>query len=374
MDKSAFQALSAREHRERLFRFVENIPPVLVREILADLAKTTAKGLSGDALVAMLATKFLGSGGPVNADYRSLCLASLDGQGVPMTGQVICDEYKVDTMPDGSTAVVVDPADANLNLLRWAQGAFTAGERDVAEALRRHARGLSREALRGRLRKHGVLIPRANTVTDVRDIATDLLGRGSLQGPILDWLLEQLHVSAPVAAAVLHRWELAGRPFLASFAAYAHHCAWVLLLLLVGMTHKVFTARPTNRVDAEYLFYAPFCEVFASGDGLHKQLAPFVLRDDQHFLWKDELKADLKRLADERDALTAHEIAQRDFAFGSRPWPARDSVLWQLWEKLRGPWKAGQGNRAALRSQDERDAAIELARRLVRDAGGIDRG
>jgi hypothetical protein len=67
LDKSAFQAMSRTEQAERLFRYQENITPILLREIHADLAKADP-GKSPDAVVQILATKFLGSGGVINAN------------------------------------------------------------------------------------------------------------------------------------------------------------------------------------------------------------------------------------------------------------------------------------------------------------------
>jgi hypothetical protein len=40
LDKSAFQGLGRDEHIERHFMFMENVTPVLLREVAGDLAKT----------------------------------------------------------------------------------------------------------------------------------------------------------------------------------------------------------------------------------------------------------------------------------------------------------------------------------------------
>jgi hypothetical protein len=54
--------------------------------------------------------------------------------------------------------------------------------------------------------------------------------------------------------------------------------------------------------DMQYLFYAPFCHVFASNDKLHRTLWPAV---QQHipafFIWGDDLKKDLRARADLRE-------------------------------------------------------------------------
>ena len=89
---------------------------------------------------------------------------------------------------------------------------------------------------------------------------------------------------------------------LVNFAPYAFHCTRTFLLLLAGTQHRLFTDRSSNRIDIEYLFYAPFCEVFVSRDRLHRQLAPMVLKSGQRFVWSDDFKAELARLVQERKA------------------------------------------------------------------------
>jgi hypothetical protein len=49
-------------------------------------------------------------------------------------------------------------------------------------------------------------------------------------------------------------------------------------------------------VDIAYLYYLPFCMVFASSDNLHKRVVPLFLRPDQSFVEGPDLKADLKKI------------------------------------------------------------------------------
>jgi hypothetical protein len=72
--------MSRAEHAERIFRYQENIVPILLREIHADLAKADPKK-TPDAVVQTRAGKFLGSGGVINADHRTLSVGELTGMG-----------------------------------------------------------------------------------------------------------------------------------------------------------------------------------------------------------------------------------------------------------------------------------------------------
>jgi len=60
------------------------------------------------------------------------------------------------------------------------------------------------------------------------------------------------------------------------------------------LTLRYITWRPTNVLDLQYLFYAPFGMVFVSHDRLHQQLWPATTTGAE-FAWGADLKADLKR-------------------------------------------------------------------------------
>lgn len=312
LDKSAFQALSRSEHAERMFRYQENIVPVLLREIHADLAKVDA-GKSPDTIVQTLADKFLGSGGVINADHRTLCIGELTGMGRFETdGRPVLDEYSEVREPDGSLAILIEPTSANKAILRWASAQFTADERVAAQGLRVAAGAFSLDALYGRLRRHHVLLPRPKSISEIPEIADDILARSSLQAALLDWLMEQVRLPTQARVVVGRRWNAVGRPLLADFAPYAHHCTRVLLLVLIGMRHSVLSSRKTNRLDAEYLFYVPFCEVFVSGDKLHEQLAPIVLGEGRRFIPLREFKAEMARHVVERKSRNATPVLPSD--------------------------------------------------------------
>ena len=117
------------------------------------------------------------------------------------------------------------------------------------------------------------------------------------------------------------------------------------------------STRPTNRIDAEYLLYLPFCHVFVSNDKLHRQLAPPLLGDYQNFVPLELFKKDLARFWQVRRGADAEHRRRMDRCFGGRPWPAPDSVLWALWEKYE-PWKRSSGNRAIKLSDDELRSAL----------------
>ncbi len=77
--------------------------------------------------------------------------------------------------------------------------------------------------------------------------------------------------------------------------------------------------------------------VFVSGDSLHKGLCAALMDDDQTFVDRDRLKADLARLTAEWESLSDDERKERKYQYGSYPPPNPDSITYQLWHKLMKP-------------------------------------
>ena len=92
---------------------------------------------------------------------------------------------------------------------------------------------------------------------------------------------------------IRRRWADTPSPDLATFAPYAWFCLRALLAVLTLWVHALTKREPNNLLDVQYLYYLPFCHVFASGDSLHRRLAPLFMQPGQRFLWADDLRAEL---------------------------------------------------------------------------------
>jgi hypothetical protein len=372
-DKSAFQCLSNTLHATRLFMFHHNITPILLRELIADLAKqpSSKDGRSSEEIVSGLAQKFHGGGGFVNVDWKLVCLNSLDGAHVPMTGQIMADESSTTTSADG-TAVLFGQTQENRSILRWASKRFHPGERVDAEVFRREAQAFSMDTVRGRLTSTMAL--RAASVGEIGPLVDGILRDRSRQGLLVEWMVDQLRplnfADLPrIRLEIRHRWRKAGEQLLLDFAPYAHYCARVLLMLVVSTSVPPagLMSRVTNRLDAEYLLYLPFCHVFVSGDNFHRLLAPMLLRTDQTFVWADDFRADLQRVHAAESGADEGRRRRLSYAFSARPWPHQGSILWQVWEKW-CPWTPRYVNRAVVLSEEERQQALHEAEAMVEAA------
>jgi hypothetical protein len=140
------------------------------------------------------------------------------------------------------------------------------------------------------------------------------------------------------------RWFKAKRPLLQDFTPYAAHCIKANLLLALGNINESILGRPDvhDLRDLEYCYYLPFCEVFASDDGIHRKIVKLLIRPDQTFVGA-ELSTDLKRLGEEWFALTREEKIAHHQKFGFRPAPHPDSVVLKLWDQHRPDYNRGEG-------------------------------
>jgi hypothetical protein len=337
LDKSAFQALSWQEHVVLDRYFLENLTPILGFEVVGDLAKTRKTSRSGSDLVADLARKFGGSGPATNYDYRTLCLQSLLGNNVPLDGRII-PQAQTHHRSGSGIGMLVQPSPLNHAILRWSEGEFEDVEREFAKYWRESTRGLELESFAAQLERRSLVIPKADSVEELVDHVDVMLGNSALQNVWLDWILDQLQPEAATRRAVKARWKAIGGVGLKRFSALSHHCLRVLLLLHGATRHDLVSWKATNLLDVQYLYYAPFCQVFVSGDRLHTTLAPAVLRSDQTFIDAAALKADIKRISVWRDGLSQDEIG-----FLSTldpyppPWP--DSVTARAWRDYMVPWE-----------------------------------
>ncbi|MEL7667028.1 MAG: hypothetical protein AAGU73_02345 [Actinomycetota bacterium] len=369
LDKSVFESLSWREHRELDDHFMENLTPILGMELLGDLAKQGRGTRTADELVTELSHKFGGGSGPcANVDFWQMCRASLMGAKVTMDGRICPQNMTTFPAEGGGCGALIDIAPINDAIMRWADGQFDEFERLVAGQWRQVTRSLDQESFERQLEGHAVILPTGASPTDVARRADYLLSKSCLQDVWLDWWLEQLALGASEERLVRRRWVAQRKGGFEKFAPYAAYCVRALFLLLVFTRNGIVKWLPTNLLDVQYLYYAPFCHVFSSNDNLHSVMAPHVLRQDQMFIPGTSLKSDLRRLADRRDALDEEELVGELFALGDRPPPHAESVVHQAWQRYMRPWSPSMANRASGLPVETQQKAIDRARQMFEEA------
>ena len=114
--------------------------------------------------------------------------------------------------------------------------------------------------------------------------------------------------------------------------------------------------RPSNKIDLAYLYYLPFCMVFASNDKLHARSVPLFLRPDQTFVAGVGLKADLGRLNRRYSALPEEIKNLGTIKFAAYPPTDEDSLVSNHWDKYLPTWR-----QSALAAQKPIDEEAEKA-------------
>ena len=76
---------------------------------------------------------------------------------------------------------------------------------------------------------------------------------------------------------------------------YTYHFLVVNAFLNIGIPHLKLRQQMSLKTDDTlsdliYLYYLPFCNVFASKDRFHKAVVPEFLTDQQDFIWGNDLK------------------------------------------------------------------------------------
>ena len=341
---------------------MQALTPLLTVEILADLSKAS-KNRTPDRAVSDLAGKFGGSGPVVMMDYVRLCRSELLGRQVPMTGQIIPAEFK--SSRDG-TAIMIDLHALNHAILKWASGKFDETDRELAVEWRRVTRAFSFDGVKRRLHERRIAIPEpATDSTEALFAAVDTVLNGpGLQQEWIEWMVPQLRLSPPEVGGALFAWRVAGRPLLREHAPYVHHCMRAQLALACAVVHKLVKWQSTHAIDCQYLFYMPFCRVFASNDHLHELLAPGLLRSYQDFVDGRSLKASLKAQTGFWDSLDGVKRSRLSAILGFYPPPVPPPLVTDLWRKSGGSWHLPMRRPEGMEEAEYR-AAIDEATQLV---------
>jgi hypothetical protein len=337
LDKSAFQALSARESLALNCHFTPNIVPVLVHEVLGDLTKTFRNGAVPMEKVRQLAMKFGGSGHTTNETYRLAVPASLIGEEVPMRGRIIPNQK---SMFNGGGAVLIEPSPLNRLIMRLAAGQVTAKEFETSEIWRTTTRGLNFEPLRAFFERRLIVLAKSRTPDELGAAIDPLLNLPAMQRHWIACLAEMFGMLDSFLERVVLRWELLGSPPLRQFAPYAHYVLRVMLMLFVACRDRWLNWDPTHLIDAQYLFYLPFCSVFASDDRVHRLLGPQLLRAAerdaslrQSFVPGKLLKEGLKEIAAFEDSPSSDQRPPR----GDYPPALENNVICWLWDRHMRP-------------------------------------
>ena len=119
-------------------------------------------------------------------------------------------------------------------------------------------------------------------------------------------------------------------PRIRDLSPYAASILRLYLTFVGGLGRGFIGPRPSNYVDLQYLFYAPFCMVFVSADRFHRELWP-ATSGVNTFLWGPDLKKELQERVEMRAKMSAEQKGKPRFPFF--PKQLQDGVIHKVWQK-----------------------------------------
>ena len=337
-DKSTLQGLSTDEACWLDNFYISNITPLFFVETLADLEKQVARGRTPEQVVGNIATKTPEMGVSPNVSHPGLCVANLYGEKVEMRGVPILGRG-VRTITADRRGIVFNQSPESEAFQRWQTGDFMDVERQFARRWRHGLLGLDLQAIRGHF-KHFFLEDKPKTLKQTKDFVDHVVWRDGRRYSFLKLALELLQVPRDLRPIIVRRWKSLGGPGLSDFAPYAAYVLSVDLFFYFALASDLIgSQRQSNKIDIAYLYYLPFCMVFASNDNLHARTAPLFLREDQVFINGLELKRDLNKL-DEYYSQLPDEIKQSGImSFAKHPPAEDDFLVTRLWDRFLPRWR-----------------------------------
>lgn len=333
IDKSTFQSLSFLELHKLTSYYKHNITPVLVMEVLGDLKKEIKEEqVPSELRVKDFAKKLFPTQTVVNTQYQKLIAGELLGIPVNTDGRPSLDAEKAIQSSDGREGVIISETREEKAIYQWKDGHFTEADHELSALWR------SKTTQHDLLTNMQTLIKQANgelklkSMDELSKFVETELTEQDKQDRLLAYLIDNYITDQTLGTVIFDNWMSKGRPLIKEFAPYCYHCLKVDMFLIFGLQSNLIGDRPTNRIDMEYLYYLPFCNVFTSYDKVHKKVVPYLLSSYQQFVTGEELKADFKAIV---DYLEEHGEETKK-KYNHEPPLIEDSVTFILWKKYFG--------------------------------------
>lgn len=335
IDKSTFQSLNFAEIMRLTYYYKQNITPVLTLEIIGDLKKEfEGTNSTSPERVKDFAKKLFPVDTVINLHYKNLVKANLLGEEIIMDGRPIIGIHKAVKSESGQKGVVIAESDEEKAIYNWKEGKFSETDKLLSELWRTNT---TQEGILEKLRLN--LRKKFNSkIKDFRQLdekVNETIIDPNIQENLLLSILENYHIDSNTAYQIFNKWFSAGRPLIKDYSPYAFHCLKVDSIFLFGLASNLISIRPTNRVDLEYLYYLPFCNIFTSNDKIHKNTVPLLLKEYQRFIVGAELKNDLKIIVEYIDSL-GEEEKTKNKNFRNYPPIIEDSITYKLWNEFFG--------------------------------------
>ena len=219
------------------------------------------------------------------ANYRKLARANLLAHPISMIGQVVVDGAadNVSTI-DGGKGLLYDSTPEQRMWARWAAGDFSAEDEETAGIWRN---GIEQIDLDGVIKvwkefslKHLATTKNQNElIAALNAFLSD--PSPTKQREILEMALNLAKSIEPERRFALALQRIGEMPSVNEFAPYAVSVLRLFLAFVCGLARGFVGPRPTNYIDLQYLYYAPFCMGFCSQRQISARYVGRYLRREQ---------------------------------------------------------------------------------------------
>lgn len=341
-DKSFLESLTLDESVWLDNFFLTNIIPVFYVETLADLEKEGKKGKiarSPEELVGELANKTPVMASVPNMFHLRLVVENLLGREVEMTNRPIISGGQYKISPDGQVGVDFKQFPEAEALERWRRHEFLEIEKGVAQDWRQALSDLSFDSL---IMKAKSIVPsdtRFATLEDVKKFVDGFVKEKYNQ--LIHLAFNILDIPEKARRPILKRWYYTRPMPFDEFAPYAAYVLKIDLFFYLCLYKSLIGKdRRSNKIDISYLYYLPFCMVFASSDKLHARTAPLFMELEQSFASGYELKENLKKLNEYYSKLPDEIKKRGTMEFTVYPPEDQYTLLGRLYDKhLKPSWR-----------------------------------
>ncbi len=333
-DKSFLQSLSIDESVWFDQFYVANISPLFYVETLADLAKEMSCGRTAEQIVKEIASKTPELGGSPNVHHMELFHASLMGQKIAMDGRVIIAGGRP-VKSGNKSGVNFDISPEAQAFSRWQNGDYLWIEKEFSKKWRTHLKAMTFDSSSTYAKKLGIEIDQCKNIGDAYEVASKIVSTKGKPYELMEFVLTSLAIPREYHQEIVRRFQLSGFPPFSTFAPYAAHVVKVEVFFHISVSRGFISSeRPSNKIDISYLHYLPFCQLFISGDRLHRRVSPLFMRKDQKFIWAPDLKFDLASLNNYYLNFPEKIRNQGIMAFASRPPTDGVFLTAKLWDNL----------------------------------------
>jgi hypothetical protein len=331
-DKSFLQSLKYDEARWLDPLFLSNICPIFYIETLADLSKTQKLTRTSLEEVKIIAEKTPQFNAFPCSHHQNLCLSNLLGNQIPMTGQipVECKVIIIDNKKVGFTEN--NPTLEAFN--RWRNKDYYSVEHTFAKIWRDSLLTNALDTALSEVKKFYIQPTEFRTLDQVNEAVHRIRSEKGYSDLMFLIILDVLGIPDEAQNPIIDRWVKFGNPSLDEFAPYASYLLAVnLFFIFAVLSGLISSKRPSHIIDLAYLYYLPFCMVFISTDKFHKEISNYFLRENQEFIWGEDLKKSLNEIDENYMSTSSIEKEKGLVSFVSTSPRIENNLVYTLREK-----------------------------------------